>query len=435
MKYLCSYSVSLAFVLLFPIEFAFDLVGAEGLSNGLSRTPPMGWLAWERFRCNVNCEDDPKNCVQESLFMDMADRMIEDGFLEAGYDTVIIDDCWMAKSRGPGGEMVSDPDRFPSGIKHLADYMHRRSLKLGLYSDIGTKTCEAYPGMAGHLRQDANTFANWDIDYLKVDGCFARFSSLPALYTELGHYLNETGKRIVYSCSWPAYYHFLSPARRAAMPDYKVPYRAMRDAGCNLWRNWYDIESKWASIRAIILYWWKESHENPEFTSIAGPGVWNDPDMLVIGNPGISEDNARAQMAMWAVFAAPLLMSNDLRDLPASARNILLNREVIAVNQDKAGRQGTPIPCSAAQCRKYQVWQRSLADGSLAVALLNLSDMTAKICARWEDLGLAKNTTCFVRDLFAKQYRGVEASEICAVVRGQSAELYKLSLEHRFDIV
>eukprot|EP00192_Tetraselmis_astigmatica_P006320 CAMPEP_0117659076 /NCGR_PEP_ID=MMETSP0804-20121206/6232_1 /TAXON_ID=1074897 /ORGANISM="Tetraselmis astigmatica, Strain CCMP880" /LENGTH=446 /DNA_ID=CAMNT_0005465695 /DNA_START=119 /DNA_END=1458 /DNA_ORIENTATION=+ len=402
-------------------------------SKGLARTPPMGWLAWERFRCNTDCENDPNNCISEQLFEQMADRMVADGFLKAGYEYIGIDDCWMAKERDGEGRMVADPVRFPKGIKHLADYMHSRGLKLGLYADIGTRTCERYPGMASHMEIDAHTFAEWEIDYLKVDGCFASFDVYPYLYPELGRLLNQTGRPIVYSCSWPAYYHYMSPKRQATIPNYKVPYKSMKDAGCNLWRNWRDIETSWESIKAIIMYWW-EAHV-PWLQDIAGPGVWNDPDMLIIGNPGITAAHARAQMAMWSIFAAPLLMSNDLRDISADARHVLLNKEVIDINQDPAGRQGVPVSCHHDACTAFQVWKRELADDSLAVALLNLSDEATRMCAKWKDLRIPSHAKCFVRDLFSRKYMGRQEGSLCDTVEPQSAKLYKVALEHRFEVV
>lgn len=399
---------------------------ALSLRNGLATTPPMGWLAWERFRCNIDCERDPHNCIREELFQEMAQRLVRDGYQAAGYELVGIDDCWMAETRDGDGRMLADPERFPSGIKALADYVHARGLKLGLYSDIGLKTCEKYPGMAGHMEIDAETFASWEIDYLKVDGCFANFEMYGVLYPALGRLLNATGRPIVYSCSWPAYYHYMSPTARQMISNYDVPYEAMKDGGCNLWRNWMDIDTSWDAIKAIIKYWFKASLRSPGFTDIAGPGTWNDPDMLIIGNEGITVQNSRAQMAMWSIFAAPLLMSNDLRRISAQAKDILLNREVIAVDQDPLGKQGIPVACVDKDCSNFQVWKRDLADGSLAVALLNLSDEDKLMCIDWKHLELEPHEMLAVRDLFAKKDLGNSVSKLCSKVEAQSCDLFRL---------
>ncbi|XP_072723999.1 alpha-N-acetylgalactosaminidase isoform X2 [Ciconia boyciana] len=185
---------------------------ALALENGLALTPPMGWLAWERFRCNVDCRADPRNCISETLFFEMADRLAEDGWRELGYKYINIDDCWSAKQRDAAGRLVADPERFPRGIKALADYVHARGLKLGIYGDLGTLTCGGYPGTTlGYVEQDAQTFAEWGVDMLKLDGCYSSREEQAEGYPEMARALNSTGRPIVYSCSWPAYQGGLPP--------------------------------------------------------------------------------------------------------------------------------------------------------------------------------------------------------------------------------
>ncbi|ESN90211.1 hypothetical protein HELRODRAFT_182708 [Helobdella robusta] len=159
--------------ILFAIIFTSCLLKILALDNGLTRTPPMGWLSWERFRCNVDCKNDPNNCISEKLFMDMADKMASGGYKKAGYEYVIIDDCWSEKKRDQNGRLQADKNRFPSGIKKLADYIHSKGLKFGIYGDFGTLTCGGYPGSIYYLEADANTFAEWGVDYFKMDGCYA----------------------------------------------------------------------------------------------------------------------------------------------------------------------------------------------------------------------------------------------------------------------
>ncbi|KAF4718860.1 hypothetical protein FOZ63_031702, partial [Perkinsus olseni] len=272
-----------------------------GLDNGLALTPPMGWLSWERFGCETDCVAHPDTCISERLYTDMADVLIRDGYKDVGYEYVNIDDCWSARGRDEKtGEILSDPQRFPHGIKWLADYMHSRGLKLGLYADIGTYTCGGYPGLEGHFEQDINTFAEWGIDSLKVDGCYADAS--------VNHAENDD-----------VLVKEIAPA-------------------CNLWRNYGDIEDSWASVEDITNFWARNTSTDI-LVRAAGPGHWNDPDMILVGNNGLSLSEQQSQFSLWAILAAPLYMTADLRAMPPWAREILQNKEVIAVNQDPLGKQ------------------------------------------------------------------------------------------------
>uniref|UniRef100_W5KQD1 Alpha-galactosidase n=1 Tax=Astyanax mexicanus TaxID=7994 RepID=W5KQD1_ASTMX len=301
------------------------------LDNGLARTPPMGWMSWERFRCNIDCRNDPKNCISEALYKDMAERLVEDGWLKLGYEYLIIDDCWSFTSRDSRGRLMPDPVRFPNGIPKLAHYVHQLGLKLGIYADMGTHTCAGYPGTTlEQIQTDAQTFAEWQVDMLKFDGCNSNAEEQQQGYPLMSKALNATGRPIVYACSWPVYRGGLPPS---------VNYTLLGEI-CNLWRNYYDIEDSWDSVLNIVD-WFFQSQDYLQPAS--GPGRWNDPDMLIIGNFGLSLEQSKAQMALWAIMAAPLIMSNDLRTLSSEARNILQNKAVIAINQDPLGIQGRRI--------------------------------------------------------------------------------------------
>lgn len=294
-------------------------------------TPPMGWLAWERFRCDIDCVNDQKNCISEKLFMDMADRLSEDGWRELGYNYVNIDDCWSSMDRDKDGRLQADPKRFPGGIKKLAQYMHDRGLKLGIYGDMGTHTCGGYPGTPlDKIELDAQTFADWGVDMFKYDGCYSNATEQEQGYPLMSKALNATGRPIGYSCSWPAYQGGLPP---------KVNYTQLGEL-CNLWRNYGDIQDSWDSVMAIVD-WFFENQD--VLIPAAGPGKWNDPDMLIIGDFGLSMEQSRSQMALWAVMAAPLFMSNDLRTISSGARAILQNKMIININQDPLGIQGKRI--------------------------------------------------------------------------------------------
>jgi len=288
----------------------------------------MGWMSWERFRCNTDCVNDPENCIGERLFRQMGDMMVVGGYQEAGYDTVIIDDCWLDRHRSSDGSLQPNAANFPSGIGAMSAYLHKLGLKFGLYEDYGNYTCGGYPGVLGNMERDAKQFADWGVDYVKLDGCYSEPSTMETGYPEFGSYLNKTGRPMVYSCSWPAY-------QIGDHPNY--PAIAEH---CNLWRNFDDISDSWESVLSIIDFY---GTDTDSFSSYAGPGHWNDPDMLIIGNYGLSLDQARAQMGMWCMLAAPLIMSADLRNIRPEFRDILLNRDLIKLDQDPLGKQAKRI--------------------------------------------------------------------------------------------
>ncbi|XP_003775073.1 alpha-galactosidase A [Sarcophilus harrisii] len=363
------------------LALVLALVGVSGvtaLDNGLALTPTMGWLHWERFTCNVDCMEDPENCISEQLFMQMAEVMVSEGWKDVGYEYVCIDDCWLASQRDKDGRLQADPKRFPRGIRHLANYVHSKGLKLGIYQDVGTLTCAGYPGSFGYYDIDAETFADWGVDLLKFDGCYAKdVKSLVEGYKYMSYALNKTGRSILYSCEWPLYMR----------PHQQPNYTEIRQY-CNHWRNYGDIFDSWSSVKNILA--WTASHQK-SLVPAAGPGGWNDPDMLVIGNFGLSWDQQITQMALWAIMAAPLFMSNDLRNISPQSKALLQNKDVIAINQDPLGKQGY-------QLRKdedFEVWQRPLSDLAWAVAVLNQREIggpgtyTISTTALGEGLGCA----------------------------------------------
>jgi len=369
---------------------AITLLGActvWGLENGLARTPPMGWMSWERFRCNTDCKNDPEFCISERLFKEMADMLVVGGFKDAGYDTIIIDDCWLDHKRSDDGKLVPDPERFPSGIPSLSDYVHKLGLKFGIYEDYGNFTCGGYPGILGHMETDAQTFAEWKVDYVKLDGCYSEPSTMETGYPEFGRYLNKTNRPMVYSCSWPAYQIGQNPN-----------YESISEH-CNLWRNFDDITDSWESVLSIVDYY---GNDNDSFAKFAAPGQWNDPDMLIIGNYGLSLDQSKAQMAMWCMFAAPLIMSADLRSLRPEFKEILLNRNLIKLNQDPMGVQAKRI----IKGKYVDVFSRPIMPSyngktSVAVAFLN----------RWNE-GTPLKIKFTLHDLGLDHPGGYQASEV-----------------------
>ncbi|XP_048350850.1 alpha-N-acetylgalactosaminidase-like [Sphaerodactylus townsendi] len=345
-------------MMLLPLMLIFTLVSeSSSLDNGLLKTPPMGWVPWESFRCNTDCQHDPDDCISERLIKTMADRLAKDGWKELGYEYVNLDDCWAANERDSLGRLQANASRFPSGIKALADYVHSKGLKFGIYSDLGNRTCEGYPGTTlDTIETDAKTFAEWGVDMLKLDGCYSSSADKAAGYPKMSVALNKTGRPIAYSCSWPAYEGGLPP---------KVNYTLLGQI-CNMWRNFGDIEDSWGSVSHIIA--WYGDHQDT-LQPAAGPGRWSDPDMLLTGNLGLSFEQAKVQLALWAILAAPLFMSCNLQTLSAEARGLLQNPLLIYIDQDRLGVPGRRI----AKSGPLEVWKRPLVDDQYGVAVLNNS--------------------------------------------------------------
>ncbi|XP_017061569.1 alpha-galactosidase A-like isoform X2 [Drosophila ficusphila] len=330
----------------------------HGLENGLALVPPMGWMTFERFRCMTNCELFPRDCISEALIRRTADLLVSEGYAAVGYQYLIIDDCWMEASRDRAThELQPNLNRFPSGMRVLGDYIHYNGLKFGLYHDVGEKTCMFRgPGAARHFELDAQTFASWGVDYVKMDGCYATEEDIDRGYPDFGMAMNLTGKPMVYSCSWPFY---------KSKPDY-----ALIAKHCNLWRFAADVQDSFASVIKIMS---RYSNKQDVLIANAGPGRWNDPDMLVLGNFRLSYDASRVQLAIWAVMGAPLIMTNDLETVRPEIKQLLQNRDIIAIDQDSLGQPGKMV----LKVQNFQVWVRSVnpmndvGDNSFAVAFVN----------------------------------------------------------------
>jgi len=282
---------------------------ALALDNGLGRTPQMGWNSWNKFACNIN----------EELIKNTIDTLVDTGLVAAGYNYINLDDCWQV-SRDQNNVIVADPKAFPSGIKALADYAHQKGMKFGLYSDAGTGTCQGRPGSLGYEDIDARTYAEWGVDYLKYDNCNADPRTPEERYPIMRDALNKSGRAIFYSmCEW-------------GVDD---PAKWAKTVG-NSWRTTGDISDSWSSMITII-------DKNDKWADYAGPGGWNDPDMLEVGNGGMTYDEYRTHFSLWALAKAPLLIGCDVTKRDPETFEILMNKEVIAVNQDPLGVQGRKV--------------------------------------------------------------------------------------------
>ncbi len=356
------------------------------LDNGLAKTPPMGWNSWNKFGCNVS----------EDLIKGVADVMVTSGMKDAGYEYVVIDDCWQV-SRDSEGNIIPDPKRFPSGIKALADYVHSKGLKFGIYSDAGTKTCQKRPGSRGYEFQDARQYAAWGVDYLKYDWCNHGTQDSRASYSIMRDALKASGRPIVFSiCEWGT----------------TKPWLWAKEVG-NLWRSTEDIQNCWdckrdwggmGFVHIVDLQAGIESY--------AGPGHWNDPDMLEVGNGVLTTAENRAHFSMWCVMAAPLMAGNDLRSMTPEVKVILTNKEAIAVDQDPLGKQGSRVRDDGDQ----EVWVKPLSGGNRAVVLFNRGPAPAKITVTWEELGYPAHLSAAVRDLWKKKDLGKISGEFSATV-------------------
>ncbi|MEU4426327.1 ricin-type beta-trefoil lectin domain protein [Actinoplanes sp. NPDC024001] len=354
--------------------------------NGLALTPPMGWNTWNTFECDIS----------EDLVRETADLMVAEGWLAAGYNYVNLDDCWSAKQRDSSGNLVADPVRFPSGIKALADYVHAKGMKFGIYADNGTRTCAGYPGSHGFETRDAALFASWDVDYIKYDNC-----AFPAdadgnplephqvRYKRMQDAIIATGRPMILAiCEW----------------GQSHPWNWGPSVG-NLWRTTGDIQPWWGRIDHIYRL-------NVPAAWAAKPGAWNDPDMLEIGStpwpdrPALTYDEMRSHFSLWAMMNAPLIAGADLRNLPADLKAIHLNRDVIAINQDPLGEQARQIYVGGTENLVYgerHVLVKPLANGDRVVALFNRSDTTQSMSTTANYLSLPASSQYTVTDLWSKQ--------------------------------
>ncbi len=365
--------------------------------KGLASTPPMGWNSWNKFGCNVG----------EDMIRQMADGMVKSGMKDAGYQFVVIDDCWQVE-RDKSGNIVADAKRFPAGIKALADYVHSLGLKFGIYSDAGSLTCAKRPASLGHEYQDALQYAAWGVDYLKYDWCNTTTQDAQAAYALIRNALNATGRPIVLSiCEWGT----------------AKPWLWGEKVGGNLWRTTGDISDMWQG---------KDKHHlgvvdildlQDGLQSYAGPGHWNDPDMLEVGNGGMTTDEYRAHFSLWALLAAPLLAGNDLRDMKPEIHDILTNKEVIAVNQDPLGSEGRRVRKDGG----LEVWAKQMQDGSRSVVLLNRDTSEKEITVSWEDIGYPGHLSASVRDLWRAKDLGQYKEKFSARVAPHSVVMVKVA--------
>ncbi len=370
------------------VGLATTTAPAQALNNGLAKTPPMGWNDWNAFGCGVS----------EQLVEQTAAFMVSSGMKAAGYQYVNIDDCWMSSSRSSSGHLVPDPNKFPDGISGVATYVHNLGLKLGIYESAGTATCAGYPGSLNHETTDANDFAAWGVDYLKYDNCNNQGVDWQVRYNAMRNALAATGRPIVYSlCEWGQ--------------DSVWTWGAGTG---NLWRTTGDINASFGSMLSIF-------HSNVALSSFAGPGAWNDPDMLEVGN-GQSFTEDRAEFSLWAEMAAPLISGTDLRSASPATLSLYKNAAVIAVDQDSLGKQGHEIASSGG----LDVLTKPLSNGDVAVTLFNENASTATISTTASAAGAASSSSYKLTNLWSNVVTSTSGS-ISATVPGHGVVMYRVA--------
>lgn len=323
--------------------------------ESLANTPPMGWSSWNYFGCDIN----------EEIIRSMADAMVTSGMKDAGYQYINIDDCWQADQRDDSGNIVADPAKFPSGIKNLVDYVHSKGLKMGIYSCAGVKTCAGFPGSRGYEFQDARTYASWGIDYLKFDWCNTSTQDAEASYTLMSQAIRAAGRPVVFSiCEWGR----------------SEPWKWAEDVG-HLWRTTGDIQDCWDCTRSWGGEGWiKILDKQATLFPYAGPGHWNDPDMLEVGNGNMTYNEYKAHFSLWCMLSAPLIAGNDIRHMTKETVDILTNREVIAIDQDTLGLQGF----IAYKDSNLEIWMKKLSGDDIAVCFFNRSDKEIPLDINWQ---------------------------------------------------
>jgi alpha-galactosidase len=369
---------------------------ARALGNGLAVTPPMGWNDWNQVGCNVS----------ESLVVRTADAMVGNGMRASGYKYVNVDDCWALPTRDSVGNLVPNPATFPHGIKAVADYVHSKGLKFGIYLDAGTRTCSlrgGFTGSLGHERQDARTLASWGVDYLKYDNCNNGGSTTVqeyiSRYSAMRDALATTRRPIVYSISEWGINH---------------PWTWAPKVG-NLWRTTGDIHDSYDSMIAIF-------HANSALFPYAKRGAWNDPDMLEIGNGGMTTTEYRTEFSLWSEMAAPLIAGTDLVGISAANLAILTNRDVIAVDQDPLGKQGVPV----SRAGGHWVLSKKLANGDHAVVLFNETATGATIATAAAKVGMPHTRSYRLRNLWS-HHTAKTAGTIRAAVPAHGVAMYRVT--------
>lgn len=369
----------------------------------LAKKPPLGWNTWNTFGENIS----------EALILETADKLIEYGYKDAGYEYVVIDDCWSLKERDKDGRLVPDPEKFPHGMKFIADYLHERGLKFGMYSCAGTLTCAGYPSSYGHEYVDAKTFAQWEVDYLKYDFCnFPVSGNCKNAYLTMSMALRSCGRDILFAaCNWGV----------------EEPWNWMRSIGAHMYRSTGDIFDSFTSFKDILL------SQEKNF-SMSMPGCYNDIDMLTVGmygkgNTGIkdgcTDEEYKLQFALWCMFSAPLMMGGDIRNMNSFCKDLMQNKELLAIDQDEEGRP--PFVIALWGNENIKMYFKFMSDNQFAVMFANFEDDKRNLHLSLPDIGLPAECGKVIElhDVFTGEYAGTLHESRHFEVEPHSCLLYK----------
>lgn len=366
----------------------------QGNDNGLASQPPRGWISKERFQCNTDCMNYPDDCISEKLIRTTAQAIVKNGFKDKGYNYIIIDDCWQAKSRDSQGVLQPDPQRFPSGMNKLADFVHSLGLKLGLFLSTENATANGYPGSQGKMAIDAKTLVSWGVDMVTVDSFGVQHSSeLDQTYRNFAQEFNKTGKPVLFMCSYPYYQR---------QHGIQLNYKNINEI-CNIYKESDDMRDSWEDLEKILKYFGDSgsSHVNYSF-----PGSWNYANPALVGDFGLSPDQLRMQVAVWTIMASPLLVSTDVRKYNPQFAEMLLNPRVLAIHHDPLAVMGKQTLITG----QVKVWIRPIMPrGSFALVFLytNISGGPKKVSLKLQDIGMVTAAAYNFTDVFTGSHVGI----------------------------
>ena len=374
----------------------------------LAQRPPLGWNSWNTFGENID----------EKLIMETTDVFIEKGYKEAGYEYIVIDDCWALKERDENGRLVPDPKKFPHGMKYIADYIHSKGLKFGMYSCAGVMTCAGYPSSYGYEYVDAQTFAEWEIDYLKYDFChFPQSGNCKNAYLTMSMALRSCGREILFAaCNW----------------GMEESWKWMRSVGAHIYRSTGDIQDNYNSFKDIMF-------SQEENFSMSAPGCYNDIDMLIVGmygkgfvgiKGGCTDDEYKLHFALWCMYSAPLMMGGDIRNVNEFSEKLMLNKELLQINQDEEARP--PIAFKLWDKDTLKVYFKILSNNEYVIMLANYEDEDKTMIAYLKDFGIPNSCgmTLDLHDVFTGEKEGAVRDCIVKTVPSHSCVMLKGKLIH-----
>ena len=369
----------------------------------LAQRPPLGWNSWNTFGKDID----------EKLILETTDAFIEKGYKDAGYEYIVIDDCWSLKERDENGRLVPDPKKFPHGMKYIADYIHSKGLKFGMYSCAGVMTCGGYPSSHGYEYIDAKTFAEWEIDYLKYDFCyFPRSADCKNAYLSMSMALRSCGREILFAaCNW----------------GMEESWKWMRSVGAHIYRSTGDIQDNYNSFKDIMF-------SQEENFSMSAPGCYNDIDMLIVGmygkglvgiKDGCTDDEYKLHFALWCMYSAPLMMGGDIRNVNEFSEKLMLNKELLQINQDEEARP--PITFNVWEKDTLKVYFKILSDNEYVIMFANYEDESKKLAVALKDLGIPVDSgmTLDLHDVFTGEKKGLSMYYIDVEVPMHSCVMLK----------